>query len=82
MARFFQLFDVLNKLGIEVLFSPYRVTEKPLAVEHSEKMGADDLVLLVEVKQPSGLPVNFGSGVCTFVFGIQNSMRSFTWSIN
>lgn len=45
MARVSQLFDVLNKVSVDVILAPYRNAEKTLAAQHAQHVGAGDLIL-------------------------------------
>ena len=44
-ARVSQLYDVINKISVDVQVSPHSTGERELAVKHLECVGSDDLVL-------------------------------------
>jgi hypothetical protein len=46
MARLSQMFDVLNKVTIDAIISPYRVGERELMKQHLLKLLPNDLLLL------------------------------------
>ena len=46
MARVSQMFDVLNKLTVDAIISPYHVGERELMKQHLLKLLPNDLLLL------------------------------------